>query len=202
MCVIHTLLVPCEDLLHVHLLGLGQGDEPDGTGFREPVCEGTVDLVHVMDSDGELAPLPSDGDVELLLHLHDGFQELVVDVDIEHGRTEEVGSDGFDALVDVDVDVRLADIVGLHSGLDVQECPHAPCKTLHAVEVGAVGEEFYGHIVTAGLGLVHIGTDHGDPVHKGLLGYFPAEQGAEVAVFEIDDRHANPMGRGVLSDFE
>ena len=189
VCVVDTLLVFLQDLLHVHLLGLGEGDESDGVGVCEPVCERGIDLVQVVDSDGELAPLPSDGDVQLLLHLHYGPEEFIVDVHIEHSTAAEVGSDPFDALVHEDLDVALPHIVGLHTRLDVQEGPHSPGETLDAVEVGTVREELHGHVVAFSLGLVHVGTDHGDPIDQRLLGDLLSQHRAEVAVFEVDNRH-------------
>ena len=147
-----------------------------------------------MYSDSELAPLPADGDVEFLLHLHDGFEEIIIDIDVEDDTAEEVGSDRFDTGVHEHFDIGFADIVSSESGLDVQERPHRPGDTLDAVEVGAVGEELDGHIVATAFGISHICSDHGDPVDQCLLGHLFSEHCAQVAVFEVDYRHGRPIG--------
>ena len=189
-----AFLVPLKDLGEIHLLVHGEGHEPHGMGVGELVDERGLDLVEVVDADGELAPLPADGYVQLLLKLHHGPEELVIYVDASDNPAEEPGSELLHARVDGDLHVPVGDLVPLHPGLDVQECAQRPGKTLDAVEVGAVREELDAHVLASRLGVVHVGTDHRDPLDQRLLGNLLPQHVAQVAVLEVDQRHDAPIG--------
>ena len=189
MGIISALLMLCEDLLHIHLLCFGKRDEPYGVGLRKPVSERSADLIKVMYAYRQLLPLPTDGGMQLLLHLHDGLQHIIVDVHALDYSTKEVGPYIFDRLIDVDIHSGFFDIVCLHSRLNVQKRPQTSCRSFDTVKVGTVREEFDRHIVASGFGMLYIGSDHGYPISELLHRDVLSDDGAEVAVLEVDYRH-------------
>ena len=139
------------------------------------VSEGRFDLVKIMYTYGDLRPLPPDRDMQFLLHLHDRSEECVIDLHSEDDRTAEVWPDILHTVIDEHVYVAVIDIILCHTRFDIEECPHAPCKTLHRVEVRPIREEFNGHLVHLTLCIVHIRTDHGYPLKERLSRYFLTE---------------------------